>query len=344
MEVGFPTSSALGRYGLGFNRRTWNLGRSVGNLAKKGIKSYFSNRKRKSSAPPAARRLAKRSKSTMRGYQAPTGGGDSKSSFTLVKPMQGKASEVSKELEPSYVVNNSSGRQEATIGKQNFVLVGDYFTSQDINQGFTLLNTVATAKILLQSVRGETLITNQENVNGRFTIYDIICRKETDATVTDPYAAITTGFADASSGNINDYLVPGASPFANARFTEYFKVLQSTEVILSPGACHSHVVTYKPNKYFSHELSSRVAGGGIGELTIYTLVQFHGTPVNDLTTQTQVSLSHIAMDYVQKEEYKYSYLHQSSATHNIVQTIPTAFTVAANVMEDDGVARAGAEA
>lgn len=341
MEVGPYRGNRLGRLGLGINRNTWNFGRQIGTLAKRGIKSYFSNKKRKASS---STRPAKRARTTKFGYQIPTGGGDSKSTFYLENPLEGKLPPVASELPPSVLVNNEAGRAESDVGKQNFILCGDYFTDTDVNSGFTLVNSLNSTKMLLRSVRGETLITNQENVNGRFTIYDVLCRKDTDATVTDPLTAITTGYADAQGGAASNYLIPGTSVYSNSRFTEYFKVLQKTEVILSPGACHRHQVTYKPNKYFSHQCSARIAGSGIGGLTLYTLVQFHGSPINDVTTQTQVSLSHIAMDYVQLEEYKFAYVHAGSMAMSATNILPTAFTVAGNTMQDDGVELAANEA
>lgn len=326
---------------IGFNRRTWNAGQTIGRALKSWMKQpreVRNDRKRKARAT--------RARPMLRSVAAPVpaGGGDSKSSFTLVKALKGKLPKVAAELPPSFVVNNASGRDEAGVGYQSFVLTGDYFTVADVNLGFTLLNNAATAKILLKNVRGETLITNQENVNGRFTIYDIMTKKETDSTVSNPLTALTTGTVDPASGGAGDYQVPGYTPFMNPRFTEYFKVLQSTEVILSPGACHSHVVNYTPNLYFSHELNARVAGTGIQGLTLYTLVQYHGTPINDVNTQTQVSLSHIAIDWVQKEQYKFMYSHAAASSVDVNHTLPSAFTTAGNTMQDDGVELAENEA
>lgn len=331
-----------GRYGLGINRRTWNMGRAIGSMAKSALKNYQTSRKRK--AAPSGHGPSKRSRSTSVGYQLPTGGGDSKSSFTLVQPMRGRAPQLIREFPASTLINNSSGRAEAAIGKQNFVLCGDYFTDTDINSGFALLNDSLTAKVLLKKVRGECLITNQENVNGRFTIYDVIARVTSDTNNTDPLTTLALGSADASGGTVNDYLIPGVTPYGVARFTERYKILQKTDVILSPGAVHSHVVNYRPNRYFSHELSTAIPGTSIAGLTLYTLVQFHGSPINDSTTQTQVSLSHLAMDFVQMENYEFGYAHAAAASTLATQTIPTAYTVSGNAMQDDGVARVDAEA
>jgi len=343
MEVGYPTSSTLGSYGIGFNRRTCNLGRAIGQVAKRGLKSYFSNQKKRK-ASSSTRTSAKRRKTTGYGYQIPTGGGDSKSTFSLVNPMVGQISPVLSELPPSTVVNDDSGRHEAAVGGQQAVLVADYYSAADITKQFTLLNPATSAKIFLKSVRGETLITNQENVNGRFTIYDIIARKDTDSTCGSPYDALTTGGGDNTSGANTDYLIAGCSVYSNPRFTAFFKVLQETKVVLSPGACHTHQVTYKPNMYFSQEVSKRIGGTGIGDLTLYTLDVFHGTPINDVTTQTQVSLSHIAMDYVHLEEYKCQYILQGATNIDTNVGIPQSFSVAGNTMQDDGVELAANEA
>lgn len=324
--------------GLGFNRQTWRAGQTVGRAVQRWWNARRNPRERaRKSRLRAAGPQSVRGPPSFRAAAIPAGGGDSKSSFTLSLPVKGKLPPVAKEIPPSFVVNNGSGRVESVVGQQNFFLAGDYWTVADCNLGFSLLGgAFATPKVLMTKVTGETLFTNQENVNGRFTIYDVICRKDTNGTITNPLTAISNGVADLSGAIATDYLVPGFTPFMSPRFTEYFKVLQTTDVILSPGACHSHVVTYSPQKYLSKEITNGAGGVGIGGLTLFTLIQFHGTPINDVTDQTQVSLSHIAVDFVQKETYKIQYIHNAIMNADINQSLPVAFTNAGNTMQDDG--------
>lgn len=289
-----------------------------------------------------SRRLFSQKKSY--GSQIPTGGGDSRSSFSLVRPVPKGIGQLTKDFAPSTVVNNVGIRFECAVGQQEFELLGGYASKADIELGFTLLNAASSAKIFLKDIRSESLITNMENVNARMTIYDIMSIKEADATVSDPKTAITTGMADSTGGAANDYKVPGVSVYANNRFLEYFKVLKSTDVVLSPGACHVHKVHYAPNILLAHNASVRLAGQSLAGVTVWTMVQFHGTPINDLTTQTEVSLSHIALDVVQKEELSFAYVHANTTSYDINQSLPLAFTVAGNTMQDDGVELAENEA
>lgn len=328
------------RSGIGFNRRTWNAGRTLGTR----IKNYITRGSERRSATIQKKRQKKKPTTSFTPTlpQIPTAGGDSRSYFKLKKPLKSKIGKL--ELTPGLIINNSSFRIEAQTGFQNSAILATYYTDVDVNQHFTLSDTSASAKVFLQSVHGEALITNQCNVNARITIYDVLARRDANAGATDPQYAFANGFADNTGGLAANYSVPGASPYDNPRFVEYFKILRKTPVILSPGAVHSHEVHYAPNQMFSHEITSYTLSSAIGGLTLYTFMVFHGSPINDKTTQTQVSLAHQALDVVQKEAYRYKYCSVGHGVASITQTIPTSFTVAGNVMEDDGNVLAEAEA
>jgi len=313
---------------LGFNRETWNLGRQVGRSLKRKFQEIKSESK--------AKRVKREFKSAPTiGVQLPTGGGDSMSRFFLKRNNTTKIGKL--ELVPQVIINNSALRTESQIGQQNAVLIGDYYTNLDVNLHFALANTSNSAKVLLKSVHGESLITNQENVNARITIYDIMSRRDGAAGASDPYVAFRDGFLDSTNGAAGDFVVPGATPFSNPRFVEWFKVLKTTNVILSPGACHSHVVDYKINKLYSHEVTNLTTSSCLAGVTLFTMIIYHGSPINDITTQTQVSLSHIALDVVQKESYHFAYAAVNNAVSDINQGLPLSFTVAGATMQDDGV-------
>lgn len=319
----------------GINRSTWELGRSLGKRIIQAGRDWKSKR----SSQQDVKRQVKKEASTRilssEGNQIPTGGGDSRSFFSIYKP---KKSNISKlELTKSIVVNNSFQRVEAPIGQQNYAIIGDYYTDGDINLQFTAVSGAVSSKLVLKRVRGESLITNQENVNARITLMDVMARRDGAVLAPNPGEAFRLGFADNSTGTVTDYQVPGTNVYGNPRFLEYFKVLKTTEVILSPGAVHSHVVNYVPNKLFSHEVTSFTTPTSVANLTLYTFIVFHGSPINDITTQTTVSLSHIALDIVQKEQYEFQYAHLSSAVADINQTLPQVFLVAGATMQDDGV-------
>lgn len=298
------------------------------------------------------RRVASRTKtvtSRRRGRQQPLSGGDSCSFFTKKHKATSQVVKLAKELPRSSVINNTSGRIECAVGAQAYVQIGDFFTDTDVNLGHQVLagnsaGSPQSVKTVFEYVHSECMVTNQENVNARIVIYDVICRKDTDSTVTDPISAISTGYNDIGGGTSTDSIIVGATPYSIPRFTEYFNILQQTEVTLSPGACHVHKVHYAPNRLLSKLISARIAGSGIGGLTVYTFIKFHGTPINDITTQTQVSTAPISLDWVNHEEYIVKAVSVQTANMDVNDALPAAFTVAGNVMQDDGNEQAVNEA
>lgn len=280
--------------------------------------------------------------SSKKGRQIPTGGGDSVSYFTRVNKPTSLIVKLSKESPVSTVIQNSAGRQEAAVGTQTYTSIGDFFTSTDLNLGHVLLvgnaaGGAQSTKTAFHSVHSECMMTNQSNTNCRMTIYDVICRKDTDATVTDPTTAISTAYNDIVNGAASNAICVGSTPFSMPRFTEYFKVEQVTSVTLSPGACHVHKVHIALNKLISKTISVRIAGSGVQGITRYSFVRFHGSPQNDITTQTQVSTSQVSIDWVNSEEYKFRNVVTSLPFTDVNDNLPAAFTVAGATMQDDGV-------
>lgn len=321
------------------NRRA--LSKSASNAYNK-LKSYMANNRAKRDAKVSNSRLrGAKSAPVSRGSQIPLAGDTSMSSYRSSRKATSKVVKLSKEMPISTIINNSTGRKESVIGQQAYELIGDYYTDTDVNLAFTLIIGNAAganqgSKIVLESVHSETMMRNQENIACRMTIYDVICRKDTDATVTDPVTAIASAYNDIGSGASTDPNILGGSPFSLPRFTEYFKVHQTTDIILGPGATHIHKVHYAPNRLISKIITNRIAGSGIGGVTMYTFIRFHGTPLNDITTQTQVSIAPIAIDWVNSEEYKFKAISISQPFTDVNDTMPTSFGVAGAVMQDDG--------
>lgn len=341
--------------GIGFNRNTWEMGNRVGRFARPYVKSLGKKLVRFMGEQKAKRKLFREtrkstgSQTTLKGRQITTGGGDSESYFTLKKKPSSVSFKVMKDLPVSTVVNNSAQRVVAPIGLQNYFVLGDYFSDDDVVLNFTLLfgNAAGAAqgcKLGLLNVHSVGMITNQENVNARITLYDVLAKKDTDSVVSNPYDAVSTGYNDIGNGASTDFTILGSTPFDTPRFTEYFKVLKTTEVVLSPGQCHVHKVHYAPNLIFSKTRAARIAGSGIGGLTIYTLVRVHGTPINDQTTESQVSTSAIALSVTQHECYHVKNISQASPNCDINNTLPAAFSVGGSVMADDGNVQAETDA
>jgi len=347
--TGYNTVSQGDNYGAFGDRnrnykQVFKAGQKIGRWAKR----MFDQKKARASKTASRRKPASNFRAAT-GRQVALSGGDSSSFFKLVQKATSKTVELAKESSVSSLIQNTAGRTEAAVGVQNYTIIGDYFTDTDLNLGHQLLagNVAGGAqgvKTVFESLYSECMIVNQSNSNARITLYDVFSRKDTDGTAADPYEAIVTGYNDIVNGTANDSSVVGGTPYSIPRFTEYFKILKQTAIVLSPGACHVHKVHYSPNRLISKQLSARISGSGVGGLTLYTLMKYHGTPLNDVTTQTQVSTSQISLDWVNHEEYKLKMVNTSIPFTDVNNVLPTSFTVAGATMQDDGVELAANEA
>lgn len=268
-------------------------------------------------------------------HVTPDGAGGSFSDFKLVKARVGPPASI--DIADQEVVRNNAARLTSGIGKQYGGVLATYFDKNDLEAMFTNQLSASfnkTFKIMVKHVVAETLITNQRNSNARFTLYDVQAKIDGNSTVTDPFTAWTSGIDDNEQGTATDYAIPGASPYSSERFNEAFKVLKKTDVVLSPGATHCHRVYYAPNHLVSANVNYK--SNAVGGLTTYVFIIFHGSPMNDSTTVTDVSLGPAALDYVTKERLVYSCWLYGSKYSTMTQTIPTSFGVSGRVMGDDG--------
>lgn len=335
-----PTNSTLASYPPNRNSRARQVGRSIMDRIKRRSTVQKVLRATKIALRRNGRTALALSNKQRVGRQIPISGGESKSFFTLKRPNKTKIGKL--EYLKSTVVNNSAVRTTSLIGKQTSMNLVTCFDTADVSSLFTAIGiTGKTARLILHSIHAESLITNCENSNARIYLYDIIARRDVQTGYVDPTSVFQAGFADASTGgSAANYLVPGVTPFGNHRFTEWFKILQTTEIILSPGATHTHVVHYAPNRLQSHEIDSATSAGCIAGLTVYTMLVVHGTPMNDSVTKTDVTLGPMNLDIVRKEMMSYSYAHQNYASDTITNSLNLTFAVGGETINDDGVVQA----
>lgn len=286
-------------------------------------------------------RVASKTRTTVEKRTTPqviSNNGESKSSFSLIKPITSRIGKLTKEFTPCIVMNNEGYRTEALDGLQVIARLGDYFTDTDVNTMFaSVANTPAAAQVFLRSVRGESMIKNQCDVTARIKIYDVLCKMTTDATTTDPLTAFSLGFADITGGAAANYAIPGATPYSNPRFMQYFKILNKTDVVLTPGATHLHVVDYKPSRMISHISTNAMSGDGVAGLTLFSVFVYFGAPINAVSTQTEVTTSAISLDVVNTKEYRYSYIHPTGGAASITNSLDLALSSAGATMQADGV-------
>lgn len=265
------------------------------------------------------------------GQIAASGGGESKSQTIWMNPMP----KVPKGLGTNNTVRSSGYSSASTQGVQNAQFIGAYFTAGDIYNAFNVTSGVTAplsgVKLFFGEINAETLITNAENTNAHFTLYDVIAKVDGQATHNiEPANCFLVSGIDASGGGAGNATIPGTDFFFNPRLKAYYKLVKKTKVILGPGDTHSHVVKYGLNKFVSQERirSLTVTNGNypVGGISMYTVMIHHGTPVHDETTETSVTLGKSKLDVVLMESMRYKYIQQSFATNDIATSLGTGLT------------------
>lgn len=315
----------------------WKVGSSLGKELKKAVENR--NKRQKQSAERRSKPAAKASV----GKQIEVAGGESRSSFYKSKKGGTTYGKLGTKTAPQFRVLNEGIRSDAAIGQQNSTLLGTYFDSSDINSLYAVVfgaSPNATTDLYLKGVRAESLITNVASTNARITIYDLCLRNDS---ALDPSSVFEASFSDSAGGANNDFNIPGTTPFMNVQFTQYFKICQTTDIILSPGATHSHLVNYQPNQKIN-KTRTKIANGGIGDLTMFTMILHHGSPANDSATKTSVSLSKSSLDIVTKQLYTFFSIYYPLTSMLATQSLPTAFAVAGQNINEDGVVQTTTEA
>lgn len=328
--------------GLGFNRRTWRTGNAIGRALRPYAKSAYQKIMKYTSSQRAKRALFRDTKRAVRrsafvGKQQSVGGGggESKSQFTLVKPAFKE--KMIGFLGKNTVVRSSGFAATSTQGVQNSRNLGAYFSAEDIVNVFasvgelTSIPAVRAAKCFLMNLKAKAMITNAESTNVHFTIYDVMATIDTGVNNVDPSTVFLAGNADAGgvvAAAAADATVPGATPFSNPRFVNCYKVLQQTPIILGPGQTHTHHVHYAPNRVYNLEklYAPGITTGPLADLTVYTMIVHHGTPVHDATTETLVTLGLSKLDIVIMEEISWKQSVREYPFNSITTTLATNLT------------------
>jgi hypothetical protein len=246
--------------------------------------------------------------------------------------MPKQVSTVYKTLSKNYLVLNGAGRKTAAVGLQSGFDDLHMFDCTDMAAIAARISSNATQRFIILSCSAELLFTNAELSNCRYTIYDIIARRDLNSTTnTDPGTAWANSYADEQASNSNWSLV-GTTPFSSDLFTQFFKVLKMTHGVLGQGQTHCHRINFHPKRIVDLETISHTTNGLKG-ISCYVMVVFHGEPMNDVTTKTQVSTGACALDMVYRKSYKYTWMSDSSTNYSVTNALPSAFTVAANIVD-----------
>ena len=219
---------------------------------------------------------------------------------------------------PNFSYTNASGRIIAAVGTQSPVLTSTIFAASDMAPLIYSSTTIGkTQRVLLESCTSSTLYRNQANNDCFMTLYDIVARRDMNASDSNdiPTNAWFTGLTDTGITPSTMFYAPGSTPFTCPKFCQFYKVVKVTHVILPAGGCHDHRVNISPNRLVNNEIwqDSQNCRG----LTYFTMAVCYGAPDNDATVKTNVSIGSSAVDFVQTKQYRYTYL-QDSTTVNYV--------------------------
>lgn len=273
----------------------------------------------------------------------PAGIGGYFSNFFYGKKRLPIAKSVFKNLSKNYYVYNTAQRAASTVGVQTAFPGITMFNKTDLQAINALIGANTNVqKTMFLNCSAEIITTNCGLGSVRYTLYDIIARRDLSTSITQtPIYAWVNSYADEGASNGN-FAIPGTTPFSSDLFTQMFIVKKITHVDLGEGQSHTHRIRYHPNRTLDREYLINEAYGYRG-LTCFTMCVAHGMPSNDATTHSQVSLGASQLDVVTKQQYSYTWINDSTTTFTVSQNLPTSYTVGGELI-DQGSGAVAAEA
>jgi len=225
---------------------------------------------------------------------------------------------------------DSSGRLEANNGEQ----AATYVTWLDTTAASTLMNNAGvvsseSGKIYMQGMEGELMFTNQDSGNCKVTLYDVVCRRDTQES--DLIDIWDDGLKEnqGSTGNTRSVNNLGTTPFESSEFCSKFKVLRTTNVQMCSGQSHTHKVRTKMGFMLSRDVVDDF--NYFHGVSFMTIMVVHSMPYNAITTQTQVAVGDAAISWVKTHNFRYRSIVGNDRQYGYSKGQST-FTTAENVM------------
>lgn len=231
-----------------------------------------------------------------------------------------------KKTNKNYWTVSDSSTIECSTGFQDFITPLTLFRHADLEtlMGMMPQTTNNTNRVNFESASAELQISNMRNSNTRVVIYDIIARRDTDdGYITLPEDALNAAITN--QGGAGDKTDFGISPFTLDVFTQYFKVLKMTHVLLSEGQTHIHRVHYAPNKVLSEQVVKNT-DSNIRGLSCFTMIHTFGTPCNDYDTHTTITSTSVRLDIVWKKTYRFGFISNEYTRLELNNNLPHSVT------------------
>lgn len=197
----------------------------------------------------------------------------------------------------------------------------------------------------LSKMTGELLITNSSLASAYVEIYDIVCKRDSTATLsadaqymTDPTVAWQQGIEDIANDATSDlWRTIKALPFDSQVFNTWFKVVKRHHIGMPQGATHRHTVNLDVNKILDGELlmigtnqpnvdtPPNPRPFNLRGLTMFSMVVAYGQPISVPQTglPTLVTTAQVAIDVVASTRYKYTWVQDTTRTGRYYDTLTT---------------------
>lgn len=190
-----------------------------------------------------------------------------------------------------------------------------------VDYGSTL-PTGLTSTVMKTNVYSMSQIISMQSMdtsNLYLTIYDVGYRHDS---VYDGATIWNSGMTDNDDGSASaGTATPWVTPFQSSRFTTFCKVLKVTKVELASGRSHEHVFSVG-NRNLNAEYINNTSATFLKGLTYTTVVVVRGSPTNDATNKTVVSLTAGKIDMVRRLKFTFG---------RVLTTQPRVFLAANNL-------------
>lgn len=296
------------------------------------ITNFFKSQKRKRPVTGAG---TKRSKSSIpQGRVMVDGSGGLCTYFNGRRGKSYLPPHVLNALPPQVAVTNNAIQLKSAVGKQNATTV------LTLNKPIIATNYTSDfiSRVVYDKATGDVTLNNIYLSNCYVIIYDCYARKDIgsnapNSNVGDPLGAWIEGSSDEGSGAAYTFL--GATPWSVEAFNQYWKVAQVTNVVLGAGQTCVHKVRLNPQRSISSAYAE-YTGGAFKDLTYACMVEVHGSPANDSTTQTQVGVGVAGLNIIVDQEHTLKQIQKATPTISVTNNLITAFTVGEQVVNTGG--------
>lgn len=321
------------KHGGGVRRRR-NIASDLAMLAGQRIAQWAGRRfHARAAAKQAARRRVKSSQKTQiatgRVYNEGTGG-----QYSYFNGKPGKSylpAHVEHALAPQVIQNASATQLKSSVGKQAVLTV------LQLCQPSLATSFIGDkiSRVMYESSRGDVTINNIFLSNCYLIIYDVMARRDlaTSSNIYVPTSAWAQGGVDETA--TNSYTLLGSTPWQAECFNQFYKVCQVTNVVLAAGATHVHKVRLTPKREISASYA-QYSNGTIADLCYFTVIEIHGSPANDTTTQTSVSVGVAGVNVVVDQEETLKLLQKHTPTITTNNSLATSFAVGEQVINMGG--------